>query len=75
MISLISGKYKGKKLYHFSNIYVRPTQAKIRKSILKKSILKKPGLLITLAGQTRQNYAVNKTIIVACIIHVVTTIW
>ena len=33
MISLISGKYKGKKLYHFSNIYVRPTQAKIRKSI------------------------------------------
>ena len=33
MISLIAGKYKGKKLYHFSNIYVRPTQAKIRKSI------------------------------------------
>ena len=33
MISLISGKYKGKKLYHFSNPDVRPTQAKIRKSI------------------------------------------
>ena len=30
---MIAGKYKGKKLYHFSNIYVRPTQAKIRKSI------------------------------------------
>ena len=33
MISLISGKYKGKKLYQFSNTYVRPTKAKIRKSI------------------------------------------
>ena len=33
MISLISGKYKGKKLYQFKNIFVRPTQAKIRKSI------------------------------------------
>ena len=33
MISLISGKYKGKKLYPFKNKYVRPTQAKIRKSI------------------------------------------
>ena len=33
MISLISGKYKGKKLYQFSNIHVRPTQAKIRKSV------------------------------------------
>ena len=33
MISLISGKYKGKKLYQFSNKHVRPTQAKIRKSI------------------------------------------
>ena len=33
MIALISGKYKGKKLYQFSNKHVRPTQAKIRKSI------------------------------------------
>ena len=33
MISLIAGKYKGKKLYQFSHIHVRPTQAKIRKSI------------------------------------------
>ena len=33
MISLIAGKYKGKKLYQFSNTYVRPTQAKIRKSV------------------------------------------
>jgi len=33
MISLISGKYKGKKLYHFKNTHVRPTQAKIRKSV------------------------------------------
>jgi len=33
MISLISGKYKGKKLYQFSNMHVRPTQAKIRKSV------------------------------------------
>ena len=33
MISLIAGKYKGKKLYQFSNMNVRPTQAKIRKSV------------------------------------------
>ena len=33
MLSLIAGKYKGKKLYQFSNTYVRPTQAKIRKSV------------------------------------------
>jgi 16S rRNA (guanine(966)-N(2))-methyltransferase RsmD len=33
MISLIAGKYKGKKLYQFSNKYVRPTQAKVRKSV------------------------------------------
>ena len=33
MISLIAGKYKGKKLYHFNNIHVRPTQSKIRKSV------------------------------------------
>ena len=33
MISLISGKYKGKKLYQFRNNQVRPTQAKIRKSV------------------------------------------
>ena len=33
MISLIAGKYKGKKLYHFNNTQVRPTQAIIRKSV------------------------------------------
>ena len=33
MISIISGKYKGKKLYPFNHPKVRPTQAKIRKSI------------------------------------------
>ena len=33
MISLIAGKYKGNKLYQFSNTYVRHTQAKIRKSV------------------------------------------
>ena len=33
MTSLIAGKYKGKKLYQFKNIFVRPTQAKIRKSV------------------------------------------
>ena len=33
MISLISGKYKGKKLYQVKSSKVRPTQAKIRKSI------------------------------------------
>ena len=34
MISLIAGKYKGKKLYQFRSTHVRPTQAKIRKSVL-----------------------------------------
>ena len=33
MTSLIAGKYKGKKLYQFRNTFVRPTQAKIRKSV------------------------------------------
>ena len=33
MISLIAGKYKGKKLYQFRSTHVRPTQAKIRKSV------------------------------------------
>ena len=33
MISIIAGKYKGRKLYNVKNIHVRPTQAKIRKSI------------------------------------------
>ena len=33
MVSLIAGKYKGKKLYQFSSMNVRPTQAKIRKSV------------------------------------------
>ena len=33
MISIISGKYKGKKLYSIKKTNVRPTQAKVRKSI------------------------------------------
>ena len=33
MISLIAGKYKGRKLYNCKNMNVRPTQAKVRKSV------------------------------------------
>ena len=33
MISVIAGKYKGRKLYDLKDLHVRPTQAKIRKSI------------------------------------------
>ena len=33
MISIIAGKYKGRKLYNVKDLPVRPTQAKIRKSI------------------------------------------
>ena len=33
MTAIIAGEYKRKKLYNFNNIRVRPTQAKIRKSI------------------------------------------
>ena len=33
MISIIAGKYKGRKLYYVKNLDVRPTQAIIRKSI------------------------------------------
>ena len=33
MISVIAGKYKGRKLYKVKNLHVRPTQAKVRKSI------------------------------------------
>ena len=33
MISVISGKYKGRKLYDVKNLHVRPTQAKVKKSI------------------------------------------
>jgi len=33
MISIIAGKYKGRKLYDVKNLPVRPTQAKVRKSI------------------------------------------
>ena len=33
MISVIAGKYKGRKLYDLKDLPVRPTQAKIRKSI------------------------------------------
>ena len=35
MTSLLAGKYKGKKLYQFRNMDVRPTQAKIRKSVFR----------------------------------------
>jgi len=33
MISIIAGKYKGRKLSYFNTNIVRPTQAKVRKSI------------------------------------------
>ncbi len=33
MITIIAGKYKGRKLYQIDNHNVRPTQAKVRKSI------------------------------------------
>ena len=33
MINIIAGKYKGRKLSYFNNNSVRPTQAKVRKSI------------------------------------------
>jgi 16S rRNA (guanine966-N2)-methyltransferase len=33
MTAIIAGRYKRKKLYNFNNICVRPTQAKVRKSI------------------------------------------
>ena len=33
MISLIAGKYKGRKLFQLRNTHVRPTQAKVRKSV------------------------------------------
>ena len=33
MTSVIAGKYKGRKLFDVKNLHVRPTQAKVRKSI------------------------------------------
>ena len=33
MITIISGKYKGRKLSHINNTNVRPTQAKVKKSV------------------------------------------
>ena len=33
MISVIAGKYKGRRLYDVKDLHVRPTQAKVRKSI------------------------------------------
>ena len=33
MISIISGKYKGRKLHQLKQLNIRPTQAKVRKSI------------------------------------------
>ena len=33
MISIIAGKYKGRKLHDLKNLHVRPTQAKVRKSV------------------------------------------
>ena len=33
MITIIGGKYRGRKLFHINNKNVRPTQAKVRKSI------------------------------------------
>ena len=34
MIKIISGKYKGRKLQEVPNLYVRPTQAVVRKSMM-----------------------------------------
>ena len=33
MINIIAGKYKGRKLFHINNNNVRPTQAKVKKSV------------------------------------------
>ena len=33
MISVIAGKYKGRKLFDVKDLHVRPTQAKVRKSV------------------------------------------
>ena len=33
MISIIAGKFKGKKLYDVKDLHVRPTQANVRKSV------------------------------------------
>ena len=33
MTSVIAGKYKGRKLYYVDDLHVRPTQAKVRKSV------------------------------------------
>ena len=33
MISVIAGKYKGRKLYDVKDLHLRPTQAKVRKSV------------------------------------------
>ena len=33
MISVIAGNYKGRRLFDVKNLHVRPTQAKVRKSI------------------------------------------
>ena len=33
MIAIIAGKYKGRKLYDIKDLHVRPTQAKVRKSV------------------------------------------
>ena len=33
MITIIAGKYKGRKLSYINNSTVRPTQAKVKKSI------------------------------------------
>ena len=33
MISIIAGKHRGKKLFYMKGVHVRPTQAKVRKSV------------------------------------------
>ena len=33
MISIIAGKYKGRKLHDLKNLHIHPTQAKVRKSV------------------------------------------
>ena len=33
MISVIAGKFKGRKLYNLKDLHLRPTQARVKKSI------------------------------------------
>ena len=47
MITIIAGKYKGRKLTQINNNYVRPTQAKVKKSIFDTLSESDAAILIT----------------------------